>query len=166
MTILKKLIIDGFKSFERAVELPLFDGFNAIIGPNGSGKSNIMDALTFVLGRRSSALRSDKLTNLIFNGGHGKKPRTEASVSLVINNMNRIIPDIDEDEVILTRKVMASGSSSYRINNRTDSKQQIDKVLDAINIISDGHNIIKQGDITRIINMRPNERREIIDEVA
>ena len=166
MAVLKKLIIDGFKSFDKAVEIPLYDGFNAIIGPNGSGKSNIMDALTFVLGRRSSALRSDKLQNLIFNGSHGKKQRNETSVSLVIDNKNHIIPNIEEDEVILTRKVTRSGSSTYKINAHADSKQQIEKVLDAINVISDGHNIIKQGDITKIINMKSKERREIIDEVA
>jgi chromosome segregation protein len=166
MPILKKLIIDGFKSFEKKIEIPLFNGFNAIVGPNGSGKSNIMDAITFVLGKRSASLRSDKLQNLIFNGGNGKKQKNTAEVSLIINNKQRIINTINEDEIILTRKVTQSGLSTYKINNKTQTKQTIDKVLSEIDIISDGHNIIKQGDITKIINMKPKERRGIIDEVA
>jgi chromosome segregation protein len=90
MVLIKKLVINGFKSFANKTELPFDNGINVVIGPNGSGKSNISDALCFVLGRISSkSMRAAKTSNLIFQGTSGKKPGIEASVSLVFDNSDK-----------------------------------------------------------------------------
>lgn len=48
---IKKVVLDGFKSYAQRTEISGFDPlFNAITGLNGSGKSNILDAICFVLG--------------------------------------------------------------------------------------------------------------------
>ncbi|MEA3229547.1 MAG: AAA family ATPase, partial [archaeon] len=165
MVHINKLILHGFKSFQKKTVIPLNSGFNAVIGPNGSGKSNVMDALTFVFGRRSKALRAGRMDHLIFNGGQGKKPSDFALVALELDNLKREMP-IDEDTVSVSRKVNRSGISVYKLNNRLVNKREIDEMLHKINIDPDGHNIIQQGDITRVVQMKPKERREIIDEIA
>ena len=165
MVHIKKLVLHGFKSFQKKIVVPLYPGFNAVIGPNGSGKSNVMDALTFVLGRRSRALRAGRMDHLLFNGGTSKSPADFALVSLEFDNTKREMP-IDEDIVTVTRKVNRMGLSIYKLNGKTVNKREIDDIFRAINLDPDGHNIIQQGDITRVINMKPRERREIIDEIA
>ncbi len=165
MVHINKLILYGFKSFQKKTVVPLYPGFNAVIGPNGSGKSNVMDALTFVLGRRSRNLRAGRMDHLLFNGGQGKKPADFALVSLEFDNSKKEIP-VDSEVVSVSRKVNRSGISTYKLNDRTVNKREIDDVFGAMHLNPDGHNIIQQGDITKVIQMKPKERREIIDEVA
>src|ERR671923_2236722 len=108
---LKRVELENFKSFGRKLTIPFLDGFTAITGPNGSGKSNIGDAVLFVLGPKSNkAIRAGRLTDLIFNGGKDKKAADRCQVSLVFDNVDRIIP-VDADEVTLTRLVKLSRSN-------------------------------------------------------
>ncbi|MBW6451833.1 MAG: chromosome segregation protein SMC [DPANN group archaeon] len=165
MTNVEKLIIYGFKSFQKKTVLPFYKGFNAIIGPNGSGKSNITDAISFVLGRRSKALRAGRMDHLIFNGGQGRTPSDMGYVSLIFENKAREI-DIDSDSFDLTRKVNRKGISTYRINGKLVGKTEVDELLRKININPDGYNIIQQGDIVATIQKTPKQRREIIDEIS
>jgi chromosome segregation protein len=61
LTRIVKLEMKGFKSFAKHTDLLFGDDFNVILGPNGSGKSNVIDALTFVLGKSSAkSLRAEK----------------------------------------------------------------------------------------------------------
>lgn len=165
MVKINKIVMQGFKSFQRKTAIPLFEGFNAVIGPNGSGKTAILDALCFVLGRSSRTLRGDRMDHIIFNGGYGKKPATHAMVSLHLNNKNNIIPNVGE-EVIVSRRVNRRGTSTYRLNEKVVNRSRILEVLRYGRIDPYGHNIIQQGEITNIIEMKPKQRREIIDEVA
>lgn len=166
MTLVQKLTAKGFKSFAKRTELIFGNKFNIVLGPNGSGKSNIVDALCFVLGKSSAKdMRAEKSANLIYNGGKKGDPSKEAEVSIEFDNSKKIFP-INTDSVRITRTVKQSGQSTYRLNDETITRQQILDVLNAANIDPDGHNIILQGDIIRIMDMRPVERREIIDSIS
>ncbi|PIN75976.1 chromosome segregation protein SMC [Candidatus Woesearchaeota archaeon CG10_big_fil_rev_8_21_14_0_10_37_12] len=165
-TKIKRLILNGFKSFGKYSELQFGDEFNVILGPNGSGKSNILDALCFVLGKSSSKqLRAEKSANLIYNGGKTKQPAKTAEVSIVLDNINKAFP-LDEEEIKLSRIVRYDGSSKYQINGKTKTRQEIIELLGSAKINPDGYNIILQGDIVRLVEMSPLERRQIIEEIA
>ena len=169
---LKRVEVENFKSFGRRLTVPFLDGFTAITGPNGSGKSNIGDAVLFVLGPKSNkAIRAGRLTDLIFNGGKDKTASKECKVSLTFDNKDRVIP-VDEDEVTLTRVVRLSKSndenyySHFYVNGRPSSLTEFDALLARSRISADGYNIVRQGDVTRIVEMTPLERRRILDGIA
>ena len=166
MAIIKSMRLKGFKSFAKPIDLEFGSGFNCIIGPNGSGKSNVMDALCFVLGKLSAkSMRAERSSNLIFNGGKKGSPQKEAEVSIIFSNDNQEFP-IETDEVKLTRVIKNTGNSVYKINDQVLTRQQILELLSAAKIDPDGHNIILQGDIVRFMEMRPDPRRELIEEIA
>jgi len=166
ITKINKLVLDGFKSFGKRTELLFEPGFNVVLGPNGSGKSNILDALCFVLGKSSSkSLRAEKSANLIYNGGKAKKPANTAEVSIVFDNKARIFP-VEEDSVKVSRIVRPDGVSRYKINNKNKTRQEIVDMLALAKIYPDGYNIILQGDIVKLVEMSPIERRQIVEEIA
>lgn len=166
MTTIQKIKFHGFKSFAKPIEIEFGNNFNAILGPNGSGKSNIVDGLTFVLGKRSAkAMRAEKASNLIFNGGKKGSPMKEASVSIYFTNNNKEFP-IASEAVKITRIVKQSGQSDYKINDEKRTREQIIDLLSKARIDPDGFNIILQGDIVSFTEMRSDERRQIIEDVA
>jgi len=157
--------MQGFKSFANRITIPFPSGFNCIAGPNGSGKSNIIDAITFVLGTTSAkSIRAQKLQNLLFNGGRNRKPADFCEVSLYIDNSDNKIPG--EKELKVTRRITRSGISIYKLNGRTVTRSKVLDILSYANLSSEGYNIIMQGDVTKIIEMSPIERRGIIDEIS
>ncbi|HLC46620.1 MAG TPA: chromosome segregation protein SMC [Candidatus Nanoarchaeia archaeon] len=166
MTKINKLVMHGFKSFAKRTELVFGDQFNCVLGPNGSGKSNVLDALCFVLGKSSAkALRTEKSSHLIYNGGKSKKPAEFAEVSIVFDNAAKTFPTTDP-EVKISRKVKQNGQSVYRINDEARSRQEIVELLSLANIDPDSYNIILQGDITGFVEMQPEERRKLIEDIA
>lgn len=166
MTVIKNIVAKGFKSFAKRTELIFGDGYNSVIGPNGSGKSNIVDAITFVLGKSSAkSLRAEKSSNLIYHGGKKGKPAPEAEVSMTFDNSKNTFP-LKDKEIKITRIVKQNGNSIYKINDKTVTRQQVIDLLNAGKIDPDGHNIVLQGDIVRFMEMKPEHRREIIEEVA
>lgn len=166
MTIIKKISAKGFKSFAKSTELVFGNGFNVILGANGAGKSNIADSLCFVLGKTSAkGLRAEKSANLIYNGGKTKDPAKEAEVSIHFDNSNNAFP-LKEKDLKVTRTVKQSGNSVYKINDQVMTRQQVVDLLSAARIDPDGHNIVLQGDIVRFMDMRPEERRELLEEVS
>jgi len=166
VTKIKKLVLDGFKSFGKHTELLLGDDFNVILGPNGSGKSNVLDAMCFVLGKSSSKqLRAEKSANLIYNGGKSKQPSKSAEVSMVFDNSAKTFPS-EEDEVKISRIVRSDGSSRYKIDGKTRTRQELLELLGSAKINPDGYNIILQGDIVKLVEMSSVERRQIIEEIA
>ncbi|MFP4645744.1 MAG: chromosome segregation protein SMC [Candidatus Woesearchaeota archaeon] len=167
MTRILRMEMKGFKSFATRTEVVFGDNFNCILGPNGSGKSNVLDALCFVLGKAGAkGLRVEKSGNLIYNGGKTKKPAKEGSVSIWFDNKDRIFSSIDSDEVKITRIIKTNGQGVYKINDETSTRTKIVDLLSMAHINPDGYNIILQGDIVRLIEMSPNERRQIIEEIA
>ncbi|MDI6856324.1 MAG: AAA family ATPase, partial [Candidatus Thermoplasmatota archaeon] len=169
---LKEIYLENFKSFGKRLRIPLLPGFTGITGPNGSGKSNILDAVLFVLGPKSSkVIRAGKLTDLIFDGGASKQPCDFCKVSLVFDNLDRVLP-LDTG-VVLTRLVKYSNShetqnyySYFYINGRASSLTEFENLLAYANISGEGYNIIQQGDVNLIISMSSVERRKILDSIA
>lgn len=165
MVRLDRITLNNFKSFAGRITIPFPAGFNAVAGANGSGKSNIIDALTFVLGTKSArSIRAQKLKNLIFNGGRDRKPAEFCEVSIYLDNKDGKIPG--EEEIKITRRITRSGISIYKIGGRTVTRSKILDILSYASLSPDGYNIIMQGDVTRIIEMSPMERREIIDDIS
>ncbi|MDI6798589.1 MAG: AAA family ATPase [Candidatus Aenigmarchaeota archaeon] len=165
-TLITRLVLQGFKSFNKKVAIPFLNGFNCICGPNGTGKSNLVDAICFVLGRTSAkSLRAERLHELIFHGGDGKKPADYASVNLYLDNSSKIF-QFEEQEICIARKVNRKGVSVYKIQGRTTTREKVLELLSAARIYPDGHNIVLQGDVTNIVEMNPVERRSIIDEIS
>lgn len=166
MAHVKKLVIEGFKSFARKTEIPFDRGINVIIGPNGSGKSNISDALCFVLGRLSvKSMRAEKAKNLIFMGSKYVRPAKEASVELYFDNSDGAFA-IDAREIVIERIVRIKGQSIYKINGETKTRAEIIETLGQAGIDPYGYNMILQGQIQSIVKMHPEDRRKIIGEVA
>ena len=167
--------MENFKSFGKKLTVPFFPGFTAITGPNGAGKSNIADAILFVLGPKSSkVMRAGRLTDLIFNGGKKhKNPAKYCRVSLVFNNKERRMP-IDSDEVTLTRMIKRAPLkndphnyySRFYINGKSSSFNEFEKCLLHARMSGDGYNIVKQGDVTSLIEMGNIDRRRLIDGIA
>ena len=166
MSHIKKLVVQGFKSFPRKTELPFTPGINVILGPNGSGKSNVTDALCFVLGRLSiKSMRAAKASNLIFLGTKAASPAKEASVEIIFDNEDKIFP-VQEKELSLKRIVRRNGQSVYKINNQTKTRQEVLALLAAAGIDPNGFNIVLQGEIQNFVRMQAEERRGVIEEVA
>ena len=168
---LKAIELENFKSFGRKTRLEFKEGFTAISGPNGSGKSNITDAILFVLGPKSSKkIRAQRLTDLIYNGGKNGRPADYCRVSLIFENRDRVLP-IDEDEVKLTRYIKRANNeegynSYFYINDERARLQDFNSLLVHAKISADGYNFVQQGDVTRIVEMTPLERRTILDDIA
>jgi len=166
MVRLEKITIQGFKSFKRNASFPFPTNFSVITGPNGSGKSNLNDAVHFVLGKSSSkTIRAKKAQDLVFHGSKKKTGSDHAKVTLHFSNSEKKIP-IEEDKVIVSRRLNKEGVSSYRLNGKVNTRQQILDIFMQGRMNPGGHNIIKQGDVTKVIEMNPIERRKIIDEIS
>lgn len=157
----------GFKSFANRIEIVFGEKFNCVLGPNGSGKSNILDSLCFVLGKAGAkGLRVEKSSNLIYNGGKTKKPSKEGEVSIWFDNSKKEFDLYPEQEIKLTRIIRSTGQGIYKINDVVKTRTQILDLMAMANIDPDGYNIILQGDIVRLIEMTPNDRRQIVEEIA
>ena len=165
---IKEIEFINFKSFGKKVKIPFFEGFTTISGPNGSGKSNIIDGMLFVLGLSSSrTMRAEKLTDLIYNGDSSKKPDF-AQVTIKFDNTDRKMP-VANDEISITRKIRETDSGYYSyfyFNGKAVSLTDVHNHLAKAGVTPEGYNVVMQGDVTRIINMTPGERRKIIDEIA
>jgi len=170
MTRLNRVELTGFKSFRKQLVIPFFEGFTAVVGENGSGKSNLFDAVSFVMGRRSSQMRADRLEQLIFNGGDKYKPADSAEVSLTFDNADGVFNGFFENgdgapEITIGRRITRK-SSTYTLMGKSCPRGTIDEVLEAAKIDPDGQQLIAQGRITEIIRRSPVRRREILDDVS
>ena len=166
MVYIKKLVMQGFKSFVKKTELPFTHGINVILGPNGSGKSNVSDALCFVLGRLSiKSMRAAKASNLIFLGTKEFGPAKEAIVEIVFDNQDNTF-SVDSKEISIKRILRKNGQSIYKINNESKTRQDVLSLLAQGGIDPNGFNIILQGEIQNFVRMHTEERRKIIEEVA
>lgn len=162
----KRIEIQGFKSFAEPVVIDFHPGVTCIVGPNGSGKSNISDAVRWVLGEQSPRmLRGGKMEEVIFNGTASRKSRGMAEVTLVIDNSQGILPT-DYNEVAITRRMYRSGESEYLINNNQCRLRDVRELIMDTGIGVDGYSIIGQGKVQNIIEGKPEERREILEESA
>jgi chromosome segregation protein len=163
---LKRLEIQGFKSFAGRSSFEFEPGITAIVGPNGSGKSNLADALRWVLGEQNPrVLRSRRIEDVIFAGDRKRPPAGFAEVSLTLENASHWLP-LDFDEVVLTRRLHRSGESEYLINR---ARVRLKDVLDLLargRVGQNSYAIMGQGLVDQVLNLRPEDRRALIEEAA
>lgn len=163
---LKRLELQGFKSFADKTVLEFKPGITAVIGPNGSGKSNISDSIRWVLGEQSmKSLRGAKAEDVIFAGTQNRKSLGFAEASIVIDNSDGKLP-IEYNEVIVTRKLYRSGETGYFINKTPCRLKDIIELFMDTGIGKDGYSIIGQGKIDEILSNKSDDRRHIFEEAA
>lgn len=163
---LKKLEIQGFKSFADKTEILFLDGITTIVGPNGSGKSNISDAIRWVIGEQSAKnLRGTKMEDVIFAGTEARKKVGFAEVSMYLDNSDGTLP-IDYSEVIVTRRVYRSGESNYLINGNECRLKDIQAIFMDTGLGKDGYSIISQGKVDELLSNKSEERRHVFEEAA
>ncbi|WP_067669558.1 chromosome segregation protein SMC [Nocardia miyunensis] len=163
---LKSLTLKGFKSFASATTLRLEPGITCVVGPNGSGKSNVVDALTWVMGEQGAkALRGGKMQDVIFAGTAGRAPLGRAEVTLTIDNSDGALP-IDYAEVSITRRMFRDGAGEYEINGSSCRLMDVQELLSDSGIGREMHVIVGQGQLSAILESRPEDRRAFIEEAA
>lgn len=154
MVKLQKLVLRNFKSFKKA-DIPISRGFTAIVGSNGSGKTNILDGLLFALGISSmKMLRVSRIDELV----NSNATENYAKVDLILKDKDKTYE--------VQRMIDKQGKCVYRLDGKRKTRNEISSLLSELGIKPEGHNIVVQGDTTRVIEMNPVERRQIIDELA
>ena len=163
---LKRLELQGFKSFADRTVLEFMPGITSVIGPNGSGKSNISDAIRWVLGEQSiKSLRGDKSYDIIFAGTQNRKSLGFAEASIVFDNTDGKLP-IEYQEVTVTRKIYRTGETGYYINKTPCRLKDVLELFMDTGIGKDGYSIIGQGKIDEILSNKSEDRRHIFEEAA
>ena len=163
---LAKLEIKGFKSFADKIVINFDEGITGIVGPNGCGKSNVVDSIRWVLGeQKTSALRSEKMENVIFNGTSQRSPQQMAEVSLTINNTRNILPT-EYSQITITRRLYRSGESEYLLNGVVCRLKDITNLFLDTGIASNSYAIIELGMVDDILNDKDNSRRMLFEEAA
>ena len=163
---LKRLEMQGFKSFADKTILEFRPGITGVIGPNGSGKSNISDAIRWILGEQSmKSLRGNKTQDIIFAGTQNRKSLGFAEASLVFDNTDGTLP-IEFSEVTITRKIYRSGETGYYINKAPCRLKDVIELFMDTGIGRDGYSIIGQGKVDEILSNKSEDRRHIFEEAA
>ena len=163
---IKRLEMQGFKSFADKMELEFADGITAVVGPNGSGKSNLADAIKWVLGEQSAkALRGNRMDEVIFSGTKARRGLGLAEVSMIFDNSSRTFP-LAFNEVAITRRVFKSGESDYYLNQSQCRLKDVQDLFLDTGVGKDAYSFIGQGRIEELLSARPEDRRTIFEEVA
>lgn len=163
---LKSLELHGFKSFANKIVLQFHNGITGVVGPNGSGKSNVSDAIRWVLGEQSAKqLRGGSMQDVIFAGTQSRRPMSYAYVAITLDNADHALP-VDYEEVTVARRLYRSGESEYLINGTTVRMRDIQEMFFDTGIGKEGYSLIGQGQVEKILNGKPEERRELFDEAA
>ena len=164
--LLKRLELQGFKSFADKTILDFMDGATAVVGPNGSGKSNISDAIRWVIGETSAkSLRGSNMQDVIFTGTATRKGLNYAEVSLVLDNSNKDF-NVDYEEIKVTRRLFRSGESVYKINDAACRLKDVHELFMDTGLGRDGYSIIGQGNVSQILSTKAEDRRNLFEEAA
>lgn len=169
---LKRLELQGFKSFVDRTILTFNDSITGVVGPNGCGKSNIVDAILWVMGEQSPKhLRGNSMTDVIFNGSESRPAMSMAEVTLVLDRTGVALPPqysafSKSDEISITRRLFRDGLSEYCINKSACRLKDVHELFMDTGVGRRAYSIIEQGQIDRMINVKPEERRLLFEEVA
>ena len=164
-----RLKITGFKSFVDTTVLDIKPGLTGLVGPNGCGKSNIVEAMKWNMGEAGpSRLRAGEMNDIIFAGTKGRPSRNSAEVTLTIENNNEELLQAytDSSEIEVSRKIEKDDGSTYQINNKEVRQRDVQILYADIAIGSRSNAIVDQGQVGKIINSKPQERRQILEEAA
>ncbi|NCU27033.1 chromosome segregation protein SMC, partial [Candidatus Nomurabacteria bacterium] len=163
---LKKLELQGFKSFPEKTVIEFHEGVTAIVGPNGSGKSNITDAIRWVLGEQSvKTLRGSKMEDVIFTGTQSRRAMGFAEVTMVIDNTDGRLP-VEYSEISVSRRLYRSGDSEYLINKTVCRLKDVQTMFMDTGIGRDGYSIVSQGKVDEILSHKSEDRRKVFEEAS
>jgi chromosome segregation protein len=163
---LRRLTLQGFKSFADRTELRFHDGITAIVGPNGCGKSNISDAIRWVLGeQRASAIRGSKMEEAIFSGTTQRRPLARAEVALEFDNTEQLLA-VPHKDVEIRRIVFREGGSDYQLNRQSTRLRDILDMCRDTGLGANSYTVIEQGMVDSILSDRAEERRHMFEEAA
>jgi chromosome segregation protein len=163
---LRRLTLQGFKSFADRTELRFHDGITAIVGPNGCGKSNISDAIRWVLGeQRASAIRGSKMEEAIFQGTTQRRPLARAEVGLEFDNSEQLLA-VPHKDVEIRRIVFREGGSDYQLNRQSTRLRDILDMCRDTGLGANSYTVIEQGMVDSILSDRAEERRHMFEEAA
>jgi len=166
---LKKLEILGFKSFRDKTPIDLSRDINAIVGPNGCGKSNIVDAIRWVMGeQRITMLRGKKMEDVIFNGSDDAPAVGMAEVSITLEANGHKVPEkyASYREITVSRKVFREGESEYYINKVPCRLLDVKEFFMDVGVGARTYSIVEQEKIANLVEAKPEERRQFIEEAA
>ncbi len=163
---ISKLSLYGFKSFSRKSEIHFGKGITTVVGPNGCGKTNIVDAIRWVIGeQKSSVLRADRNTDIIFNGTATRRPLNLAEVSLTIHNVSGKL-SLPYSDIIISRRVYRNGESEYFINNNLCRLKDITDLFIDTGMGANAYSIIELKMIEDMLSENPEERKRLFEEAA
>ena len=166
---LNSIKLSGFKSFVDPTTVTFPSSMSCIVGPNGCGKSNVIDAVRWVLGESSAKnLRSDSMSDVVFNGSSSRKPVSKASVELFFDNKDgRIGGEFSSyNEISVRRSIELDGQSNYYLNGTSCRKRDVTDVFLGTGLGPRSYAIIEQGMISQLVSAKPDEMRGYIEEVA
>ena len=164
-----RLKLNGFKSFVDPTDLVIADGLTGVVGPNGCGKSNLLEALRWVMGEnRPTAMRGGGMEDVIFAGAASRPARNFAEVSLHIDNGERLAPSgfNDSDVLEVVRRITRDAGSAYKANTRDVRARDIQMLFADASTGSHSPALVRQGQISELINAKPKARRRILEEAA
>ncbi len=164
-----RLRLNGFKSFVDPTDLIIADGLTGVVGPNGCGKSNLLEALRWVMGEnRPTAMRGGGMEDVIFAGASTRPARNFAEVALILDNSDRLAPqgfnDLDTLEVI--RRITRDAGSAYKVNTKDARARDVQMLFADASTGAHSPALVRQGQISELINAKPQARRRILEEAA
>lgn len=164
-----KLRLNGFKSFVDPTDLVIAHGLTGVVGPNGCGKSNLLEALRWVMGEtRPKAMRGGGMEDVIFAGTATRPARNFAEVAITIDNSDRLAPagfnDLDSLEVV--RRITRDAGSAFKANGKDVRARDIQMLFADASTGSHSPALVRQGQISELINAKPKARRRILEEAA
>ncbi|MCK4587182.1 MAG: AAA family ATPase, partial [Gammaproteobacteria bacterium] len=166
---LTKIKLAGFKSFVDPTSIPLPSNLIGVVGPNGCGKSNVIDAVRWVMGESSAKhLRGDSMADVIFNGSSARKPVGQATVEMLFDNSDGTIKGefADYNEISIRRTVSRDGQSQYFLNGTRCRRRDVTGIFLGTGLGPRSYSIIEQGMISRLIEARPEDLRNFLEEAA
>ena len=166
---LKCIKLAGFKSFVDPTTVSFPSNMAAVVGPNGCGKSNIIDAVRWVMGESSAKnLRGESMTDVIFNGSNTRKPVTQASIELIFDNSdNSLVGEYAAfAEISIRRRVTRDGQNTYFLNGTKCRRRDITDIFLGTGLGPRSYSIIEQGMISKLIEAKPEDLRNFIEEAA
>jgi chromosome segregation protein len=164
---LKTIKLRGFKSFVDPVEIRLEPGVAVVVGPNGSGKSNVSDSILWATGSMSPGeLRAEKPDDVLFSGSVGRTPLDHCEVELLFDNADGAWPDLPYSEVSVMRKLSRGGEGQYLVNRAAVRRIDLVELLSDVGLGGGLRSVISQGRVETVLNSKPAERRELIEEAA
>jgi len=164
-----RLKLTGFKSFVDPTDLFIQDGLTGVVGPNGCGKSNLLEALRWVMGEnRPTAMRGGGMEDVIFAGAATRPARNFAEVSLMIDNSDRVAPAgfNDTDMLEIVRRITRDVGSAYKVSGKDVRARDVQMLFADASTGSQSPALVRQGQISELINAKPKNRRRILEEAA